>query len=67
MSTTPNYRISGAGIRKLMRKHRITIRAISQKFSITMTRVREVREKGVQGFYADEWHFMITGRWLSGN
>lgn len=64
MATIPNYRLSGAMVRRLMRQHRVTIRSVAQKWNITMKRVREVRKDGATSFAASEWHFMITGRWL---
>jgi hypothetical protein len=66
MATIPNYKLPGAMIRRLMRKHSVTIRSLAQKFGLTMKRVREVRAGGVHGFAASEWHFMITGVWLDG-
>ena len=66
MTTTTDYKIPGAMIRRLMRKRGITIKAFAQTHNITMKRVREVRESGVQGFLANEWHFLITGAWLDG-
>jgi hypothetical protein len=53
-----------AAVRHLMRKHGVTIRVLAQRFDLTMKRVREVRAKGVSGFAASEWHYMITGAWL---
>lgn len=64
MSANPNYRLPGAMVRRLMRKHSVTIRALATKHNITMTRVREVRANGVRGFLANEWHYLITGQWL---
>ena len=64
MAIQIDYKLPGAMIRRLMRKHRVTIRSLAQKYDITMVRVREVRMKGVRGFYANEYHFMITGVWL---
>jgi hypothetical protein len=66
MATIPDYRLPGAMIRRLMRKHGVTIAALAKKFNITMKRVREVRLTGARGFAASEWHFMITGAWLDG-
>ena len=57
-------RLSGNMVVRLMRKHKKTIRGIAQENSITMKRVREVREKGVEGFMAENWIFLITGKWL---
>lgn len=64
MASIPNYRLSGAIVRRLMRKHKVTIRSLAQSFNITMKRIREVRDSGVLGFAASEWHYMITGVWL---
>lgn len=66
MAHTPDYKLPGAMVRRLMRAHGVTIRSVAEKYSITMKRVREVRECGVRGFAASEWHFMITGVWLDG-
>ena len=55
--------LSGAMVRRLMRKHRVTIAGLATKHKITQKRVREVREKGVSGFLALEWVFLITGAW----
>ena len=55
--------LSGAMVRRLMRKHRVTIANLAAKHNITQKRVREVREKGVSGFLALEWVFLITGAW----
>lgn len=57
--------LTGADVRSLMRKHGWTIRGIAEKFGLTQKRVREVRASGVTGFLADEWHYMVTGRWLT--
>ena len=57
--------LSGKDLITLMRKHRLTIKALAQKWEITQKRVREVRRDGVTGFSADEWHYLITGRWIT--
>lgn len=57
--------LSGDAICKLMRKHGLTIKMLAQKWEITQKRVREVRKAGVTGFLADEWHYLITGKWLT--
>jgi hypothetical protein len=59
-----NYKLSGHMICRLMRKHKVTIGGISTKFQIPKTRVREIRTKGCDGFLANDWHRLITGRWL---
>lgn len=56
-------RLGGAAIKRLMRRHRVTIRGLSATHNIPMTRVRQVRSEGVQGFLALEWVFLITGKW----
>ena len=56
-------KLEGTTVRRLMRKHRRTIRGIATQYGITMRRVRQVRMHGVDGFLGDEWHFLITGRW----
>lgn len=66
MAITPDYKLPGAMVCRLMRKHGITIRSLAQKFGLTMKRVREVRAAGARGFAASEWHYMITGVWLDG-
>lgn len=64
MARIPDYKLPGAMVCRLMRKHGVTIRSVAEKYSLTMKRVREVRAHGVRGFAASEWHFMITGVWL---
>jgi hypothetical protein len=64
MAHLPDYMLPGALVRRLMRKHGVTIRCLAQQFNITMKRVREVRTEGARGFAANEWHYMITGVWL---
>lgn len=64
MASIPDYKLPGAMVRRLMRKHGVTIRSVAEQYNITMKRVREVRANGVHGFAASEWHYMITGAWL---
>lgn len=66
MATISDYKLPGAMVRRLMRKHKVTIRSLAKSFNITIKRVREVRDSGVRGFAASEWHAMITGYWLDG-
>lgn len=56
--------LSGKAVCSLMRQHRITIRAVAKESQITQKRVREVRDRGVKGFLAVEWVFLITGAWV---
>lgn len=58
------HRLPGRMVCRLMRKHKVTIRALATKFNITQKRIREVRKDGVRGFLASEWHYLITGHWL---
>lgn len=55
--------LSGPMVCRLMRKHRVTIAGLAANHQITQKRVREVRAKGVSGFLALEWVFLITGAW----
>ncbi|MBK6616640.1 hypothetical protein [Ottowia sp.] len=61
----PPMSLTGAMVASLMRKHKVTIRSIKERYPkmITMKRVREVRAKGVKGFAAEEWFYIITGKW----
>ena len=54
--------LSGAMVRRLMRRHRITIAGLAAKHNITQKRVREVRAKGVAGFLAQKWCYLIGMR-----
>lgn len=55
-------KISGEGIKRLMRRHRITIRDLAQRMNITMKRVRDVRKDGVEGrCMCLDWVEGITG------
>lgn len=42
-------RLSGADIRRMMRRHGATIRSVAAALQVTQKRVREVREKGIMG------------------
>lgn len=53
--------ISGWGIRRLMRIHKMTIRQTANRMNITMKRVREVRLNGVSGkCMCLDWYEAIT-------
>lgn len=61
----PELRFSGRVIRRLMRQHGVTIRGLALQHGLTMKRVREVRCQGAKaGFASNEWHWLITGKWL---
>ena len=55
--------LTGPTIRRLMRQHRVTLRQIKAQHQVTLKRTREVRLKGVRGFMAANWFWIITGRW----
>lgn len=55
--------LSGSDIQRLMRRYRVKMRDLKSKYALTLKRIREVRLKGVTGFPADEWTFLITGKW----
>ena len=56
-------KLTGNMVRRLMRRHRVTMRDIKAKHQISLKRIREVRAGGVEGFLATEWLFLITGQW----
>ncbi|MBT9165365.1 MAG: hypothetical protein DDT25_00010 [Chloroflexi bacterium] len=58
-------RMPGTMVSSLMRKHRVTISDLAARQNVSQKRIREVRETGVAGFMADEYHFAITGNWWS--
>lgn len=57
--------LSGSMVCRLMRQHKVSIASLAATHNITQKRVREVRTKGVSGFLALEWCFLITGEWPS--
>lgn len=64
METHQDLALTGSEIRRLMRQHGLTIRSLAAQFNLTLKRIREVRAHGVQGFAANEWHRLITGKWM---
>lgn len=54
--------MTGRELRRLMRRHKVTIRQLAQRMQITMKRVREVRKNGTDDLLStldySEW---ITG------
>ncbi|WP_018079185.1 hypothetical protein [Thiobacillus denitrificans] len=54
--------LSGAMVRRLMRKNRVSIAGLAAKNQLTRKRVREVRKNGIEGFLAEEWCCLITGK-----
>lgn len=59
----PQQVLSGALVRRLMRQNRVSIAGLAAKYQLTQKRVREVRKNGVEGFLAEEWCYLITGKW----
>lgn len=48
-------------VKRLMRQNGTTIRSLAAQMNITMTRVRQVREKGVEGQeYCRDWLEALT-------
>ena len=60
--STPPWRLSGRDLRTLMRRHRVTIRALAQRMNIHMTRVRYRRLHGIDDWNVlRDWVEAITG------
>ena len=59
----PHLILSGTLVRRLMRQNRVSIAGLAAKYQLTQKRVREVRKNGVEGFLAEEWCYLITGKW----
>jgi hypothetical protein len=55
------FRFTGREIVTLMRKYKVTIRELSQRMQIPMTRIRTIRKAGIQGHAACDWFEHITG------
>ena len=54
--------LEGAEVRRLMRVHKVRIRELSRRMQITMKRIREIREIGLDERYAiRDWLEAITG------
>jgi len=64
MSNFQHSRLSGPMICRLMRRHRVTIQGIADRFQITKKRIREVRTSGVTGFLAGASAIARNGFWL---
>lgn len=54
-------RLSGRQIVRLMRKHGVTIRDLSQRMGITQKRIRAIRTDGLDGMAAMDWQEGIQG------
>jgi len=54
--------LSGQEICWLMRRHKLTIRALAARMNITLKRIRQVRTDGVRGsVFCMDWREGITG------
>ena len=60
---TGDFQLMPAQLRRLMRKNGVTIRSVAGQHGLTLKRVREVLNRGVAGFLAEEWHQLVTGKW----
>jgi hypothetical protein len=59
---TPPWHLSGHDMRTLMRRHRVTIRALAQHMDIPMTRVRYRRRHGIADWNVlRDWAEAIMG------
>ena len=53
--------LSASNVKRLMRKHKVTIRALAARMNITLKRVRQVRAEGVKGECISlDWYEAIT-------
>ena len=58
-----NGQLEGREVRRLMRVHKVTIRQLSQRMQITMKRIREIRELGLDDRHSiRDWIEGITGQ-----
>lgn len=56
--------LSGSEIRKLFRIHQWTVRSFSERYQITLERIREVRREGIPaGPLSWVWTGNLTGQW----
>ena len=54
--------LSGQDVQRLMRRHHVTIRTLSRRMDIPMTRVRFRRQHGIEDRHvARDWLEAITG------
>lgn len=61
-TVTPPWSLSGRDLRRLMRRHRVTIRMLAQRLDIPMTRVRYRRCHGIAEWnIIRDWLEAITG------
>ena len=54
-----DHKLAGAAIKRMMRRRRVTIKALAFQMQITQKRVREARAEGVRGE-------LIVQDWLEG-
>jgi hypothetical protein len=60
--STPPWRLSGRDLRTLMRRHRVTIRALARRMEIPMSRIRARRLQGIDDWNViRDWVEAITG------
>ena len=59
---TPLWHLSGPDLRRLMRRHRVTIRMLAQRMDIPMTRIRACLTHGLTDWnVVRDWVQAITG------
>jgi len=57
-----NNRLDGQEIARLMRRYKVTIRELSPRTGITMKRIRQIRETGLENRHViRDWLQAITG------
>ena len=57
-----NNRLEGREISRLMRRYKVTIRDLSQRTGITMKRIRQIRDTGLENRHViRDWLQAITG------
>jgi hypothetical protein len=62
IKVTLPWSLSGRDLRTLMRRHRVTIRALAQRLDLPMTRVRARRLQGIAEWnIIRDWVEAITG------
>lgn len=57
------FRISGADVCRLMRRHERTLHELAATHGLTLRRLRTWRARGLEGFSAINAVWCITGTW----
>jgi hypothetical protein len=57
-----SFNMSGRELASLMRKHKVTLRALKAKTGFTLKQIRAARKNGLSGLYAVlDWQEAIVG------